>query len=178
MGYQYKREPLSQEDIGRLTNACEETEEKLAIFTMLDLGLRVAEMADVNVKAVDFQTHRLTVMGKGGASGPRSKRRVLKLSPRLQSLLEPYLRAHESIGMTSRTIQRLVHRVANRAGLTRSISPHVLRHTFAVQALQRGVSLATLMHWLGHNNLQTTAIYLNLAPEDAIKDMESKWSTV
>lgn len=44
-----------------------------------------------------------------------------------------------------------------------------------MQALKKGISLRTLMELLGHNNLTTTAIYLNLAPEDALREFESKW---
>jgi integrase/recombinase XerD len=51
--------------------------------------------------------------------------------------------------------------VANREGLTKNVSPHGLRHTFATTALQKGISLPTVQKILGHNRLQTTAIYLN-----------------
>ena len=77
--------------------------------------------------------------------------------------------------MSVSKIQRIVRRVANRAMIPRKCSPHVLRHTFAVTALQKGVSLAALQKILGHENLQTTAIYLNLSNEEALREFRAKW---
>jgi integrase/recombinase XerD len=72
-------------------------------------------------------------------------------------------------------IQRILKRVANRAHITRPVSPHVLRHTFAVTAVQKGVSLPALQRLLGHDRLTTTEIYLNLSPEDVIREFREKW---
>ena len=77
--------------------------------------------------------------------------------------------------MTARTIQRLVKRVANRARISRPVSPHVLRHTFSVTAVQRGISLPALQRLLGHDDLTTTQIYLDLSPEHVIEEFEAKW---
>ncbi len=77
--------------------------------------------------------------------------------------------------MTPRTIQRMLKRVANKAHITRTVSPHVLRHTFAVAAVQKGISLPALQRLLGHDRLTTTEIYLNLSPEDVIREFKEKW---
>lgn len=77
--------------------------------------------------------------------------------------------------MTTRTIQRLVKRVAQRARLTRATSPHVLRHTFSVTAIQKGISLPALQRLLGHDHLTTTAVYLNLSPEHVVDEFNAKW---
>lgn len=175
MPYQHKREPLNTDETSALTSACRTPEEKLVVWSLLDTGLRVSELSDVSKDSIDYQNHRVTVMGKGGIHGRRSKRRILKLTPRLQALLEPYLLTNDTFMMSERKIQRIVKKVATRARIRRATSPHVLRHTFAVQAIQKGISLPTLMHWLGHSNLQTTAIYLNLAPEEALKEFDEKW---
>lgn len=173
MAYQFAREPLTTDEADALVKACRTPNEKLVIWTLLDTGLRVSEVSSISKDSIDFQTHRITIYGK--AKGERKKRRVLKLSPRLKELLEPHIISQDHFNMSIQKIQRTVKRVASRAKIRRKTSPHVLRHTFAVQALQRGVSLPALMHWLGHTDLKTTAIYLNLAPEEAIKEMESKW---
>ena len=62
--------------------------------------------------------------------------------------------------------------MANRAGLTKNVSPHVLRHTFATTALQKGISLPTVYKILGHNSLQTTAIYLNFTNVHIQEELE------
>jgi len=66
-------------------------------------------------------------------------------------------------------------RVANRAGISRPITPHVLRHTFSVTAVQKGLSLAALQRLLGHDRLATTEIYLNLSTEEGISEFQQKW---
>lgn len=115
------------------------------------------------------------VYGKGGPYGSKTKRRVIPLSARVQPLIEGHFALHDSVGITPRTIQRIMKRVANRAGISRPVSPHVLRHTFSVTAIQRGISLPALQRLLGHDRLTTTEIYLNLSPEDVVREFREKW---
>ena len=81
MAYQYKREPLTPEEANRLVNAAESHEEKLVVWTLLDTGLRVSELAGLSRKAIDWQSSppRIVVHGKGGPYGKQSKRRVVPL---------------------------------------------------------------------------------------------------
>jgi integrase/recombinase XerD len=175
MPYQFKREPLTQDEANRLANACENYRDKLIIWTLLDTGLRVSELAELKKDSVDWQTHRLMVYGKGGPYGTKSRRRIVPLTPRVQPLVEGHLSLHDDFGMSERTIQRLITRVANRAAISRKVSPHVLRHTFAVTAILKGLSLPSLQRLLGHDRLTTTEIYLNISPEEVIKEFQSKW---
>jgi len=115
------------------------------------------------------------VYGKGGPYGSSSKRRVIPLSHRIQPLVEGHFALHEKLGMGPRTIQRIIKRVANRAHVSRPVTPHVLRHTFSVTAVQKGISLPALQRLLGHDRLTTTEIYLNLSPEDVIREFQAKW---
>jgi integrase/recombinase XerD len=85
------------------------------------------------------------------------------------------LAIHDRLGLGVRTIQRLVKRVATRTHIRRPVTPHVLRHTFAVTAIQKGISTRALQDVLGHDRLATTEIYLNLSPEDVIREFQSKW---
>lgn len=131
MPYQYKREPLTQDEATRLANACASHEERLIVWTLLDTGLRVAELSGLTRDHIDWQGHRLTIYGKGGPYGTKSKRRIIPLTPRLQPMIEGHFALHDEFGVAPRTIQRLVKRVANRAAISRPVSPHVLRHTSA-----------------------------------------------
>jgi integrase/recombinase XerD len=65
--------------------------------------------------------------------------------------------------------------VADRAGITRDVSPHVLQHTFATTALQKGISLPTVQKLPGHDRLQTTAIDLNFTDDHIQDEFERKW---
>ena len=87
MPYQYKREPLTPDEANRLANACQTHEEKLVVWTFLDTGLRVSELASLTKNNLDWQNHRLMIYGKGGPYGARSKRRLIPLSPRVQPLM-------------------------------------------------------------------------------------------
>ena len=174
MAYQYKREPLTRDEANRLANACQTHEEKLVLWTLLDTGLRVSEFATLKKDNIDWQAHRLMVYGKGGPYGSATKRRVIPLSSRVQPLLEGHFSLHDSTGMSSRTIQRIAKRVANRAHISRDVTPHVLRHTFSVTAIQKGISLPALQRLLGHDRL-ATEIYLNLSPEEVIREFREKW---
>jgi integrase/recombinase XerD len=74
--------------------------------------------------------------------------------------------------MSRRTAQRIVKTVAARAGVTQRVTPHVLRHTFAVNCARAGVSTASLKKLLGHDRLETTEIYLNISGEDALREFQ------
>jgi integrase/recombinase XerD len=74
-----------------------------------------------------------------------------------------------------RTLQRVVARFANRANISRKVSPHVLRHTFSVTAVKKGISLPAVQRLLGQDHLATTEIYLNLSPEHVIREFIDKW---
>ena len=149
--------------------------ERIVIWTLLDTGLRVAELAGLKRNNIDWQGHRLMVYGKGGPYGTKSKRRVIPMSARVQPLLEAHFALNEQFGMSVRGIQALVRRVANRARISRPVSPHVLRHTFSVTAIQKNISLPSLQRLLGHDHLATTQIYLNLSPEEVLREFQEKW---
>ena len=175
MPYQYKREPLSSDEADRLANAADDFEEKLVIFTLLDTGLRVAEFAGLTKDNVQWQERRLVIYGKGGPYGKKSKRRVIPITDRVRTLLEHVFAVRNDVGMTPRTVQRIVKRVANRANITKPVTPHVLRHTFSALCLRKGIGLRSLQALLGHDRITTTEIYMNVSPEDVVKEFREKW---
>ena len=77
--------------------------------------------------------------------------------------------------MSKRTIERMVKIVADKAGISKTVSPHVLRHTFSVNCIKKGISTRALQSLLGHDRLATTEIFFNLSPEDAIREFLDKW---
>lgn len=82
MTYQYKREPLFPAEANDLANACNTHEEKLVVWTLLDTGLRVAELSTLNKNNIDWQNHRLMIYGKGGPYGKKTKRRIIPMTAR------------------------------------------------------------------------------------------------
>lgn len=175
MPYQYKREPLNDDEVNQLTNACEIFRDKFVVWTLLDTGLRLSEFADLTKQNIQWQERRLVIYGKGGIYGKKSKRRVIPITDRVRRLFEYHFAENNTMGMSKRTVDRVLKRVANRAGIGKPVSPHVLRHTFSVNCIKKGISTRALQSLLGHDRLTTTEIYLNLSPEDVIREFRDKW---
>ena len=175
MPYQFVREPLTDEEVDRLAHACETNEERLVIWTLLDTGLRVSELCSLTPKNILWQQRQIRVKGKGGPFGKKSKQRVTNMSVRVRALLEPYFALNDKWFVKPRQAQNIVKRVANRAKISSDVTPHVLRHTFATTAIQKGISLAAIQKSLGHDRLSTTAIYLNLTDQHVQEEFQKKW---
>ena len=175
MPYQYKREPLNNDEVDKLINACNTFREKFVVWTFLDTGLRLSELADLKKENIQWQERRLVIYGKGGPYGKKSKRRIIPMTERVRRLIEYHFAENNDTGMSKRTIERTVKKVADKAGISKKVSPHVLRHTFSVNCIKKGISTRALQSLLGHDRLATTEIYLNLSPEDAIREFLNKW---
>ena len=163
------------DEADQLSNACESPEERLVVWTLLDTGLRVSELCSLTPQNVQWQQRSIRIKGKGGPHGKRTKARVVPMSPRVRVLLEPYFALNARWFVGARQTQKIVKRVANRAMISSDVTPHVLRHTWATLALQKGLSLAAVQKILGHDRLSTTAIYLNLTDAHVVEEFEAKW---
>ena len=97
------------------------------------------------------------------------------MSPRVRAIFEPYFALHDKFPVGPRQAQKTVKDVANRARIAHTVTPHVLRHTFAALFLSKGASLAALKKILGHDRLSTTEIYLNLTDHHIVEEYERKW---
>jgi len=175
MAYQYKRESLNRDEVSRLEKACATAQERMLVWTLLDTGLRVSEYTSLSRDNIDWQGGKLTIFGKGGPYGSKTKRRIVPMSNRVRPMLEAFFALHDEIGFTSRRAQQIVKAVANWAEISKPVSPHVLRHTFATTCVQKGISIAALMKLMGHDKLETTAIYQNMAGEDVVSEFNEKW---
>ena len=162
---------LSTEELRRLFDvAGRDVTHKALLMTLYGSGLRVSEVAALRPR--DIASRRMLIhvrLGKG------AKDRMTKLSPRLLQVLREYWRAtrprhwlfpqasrpDRAMGITS--IERMVHRLAARAGIARSVTPHTLRHSYATHLLDAGTDLRTIQVLLGHRSLKTTAIYLHVS---------------
>jgi len=157
-----------------MVNACKSFAEKLVVWVLLDTGLRVGEFCNLRRDQVHWQENCLVVWGKGGQYGTKGKRRIVPLTARAKKLLELHFCTNEGISLSKRSAQRIVKLVANRALITKPISPHSLRHKIATNCVKRGISTASLKKLLGHDRLETTEIYLNICPEDALSEFFQK----
>jgi integrase/recombinase XerD len=175
MVYQCVREPLTPEAADELCNACDTTKEKLIVWVLLDTGLRVSELCSLSSDNILWQQKCIRVTGKGGPFGKKSKKRIVPMSRRVRTLLEHYFSINDEWFVQPRQVQRIVKGVANKAKISKEVTPHVLRHTFATLAIQKGISLPSIQKILGHDMLQTTAIYLNFTNTHLSEEFERKW---
>jgi len=175
MAYIFKREPLTADETDRMINACQTGQEKLVVYGLLETGLRVGEFCALTPQNFRWQERFVVVDGKGGPFGKSTKKRSIPLSDRARSIFTTWFTINDKIPFGVRTVERIVLRIANRANITRRTTPHVLRHTFACNCNRKGLSVRAIQMILGHDNIGTTAIYLNLFPEDVRKEFQEKW---
>ena len=141
---------------------------------MARAGLRVSEVVPLRVEDVELNQRKGHVVVRAGKA---PKERTVPLPKAAREALREYLATRPPwagerlfVSRTGRPIaprdvQRLVEKAARKAGLSRRVTPHVLRHTHATRALRQGVDLATVARLLGHESLTTTARYLR--PDEA-----------
>ncbi len=141
-------------------------------------GLRVAESEGLNIGDIDFWNGTVRVVGKG------NKERIIPVGGAALTAIKEYLKLRgDSISapaaqafplfqnlklkkrLTSRAMHMIILAAAKKAGLSRPVSPHVIRHTFATHLLNAGCDLRSVQEMLGHKNLSTTQIYAHVTTE-------------
>ena len=128
------------DEVNTITNACDTFREKVVVWALLDTGLRPSEFPDLKEDNIQWQERRLVICGKGGLYGKKTKRRIIAITERVRRLIEYHFAEDNDTGMTKRTVERIVKKVADKAGISKSVSPHVLRYTFSVDCIKKGIS--------------------------------------
>ena len=169
---------LSQEEVARLLEAAPGLKYKAALSVAYGAGLRVSEVA--NLKVSDIDSERMTLRVEQG-KGQRD--RYVMLSPQLLELLREWWHAarpqvwlfpgqNPINPMTPRQLNRAVTAAKTLAGITKRVSPHTLRHSFATHLLEQGVDIRVIQVLLGHAKLETTALYTRVAI-NTVRDIKS-----
>ena len=166
---------LSVEEVTLLLQAASAPKYKAAFATAYGAGLRVSEVVALKVGDIDSERMLLRVeRGKGG------KDRHAMLSPQLLDLLRAWWREGRRRSLllpggwlfpgrnpveplSARQLGRVVRAAAQAAGITKRVSPHTLRHSFATHLLEQGVDIRVIQTLLGHAKLDTTALYTRVA---------------
>ena len=169
---------LSPEEVARLLQAAPGLKYKAALSVAYGAGLRVSEVARLKVSDIDSQRMTLRVeQGKG------QRDRYVMLSPQLLELLRDWWRAarppvwlfpgqNPINPVTERQLNRAVTAAKNLAGISKRVSPHTLRHSFATHLLEQGVDIRVIQVLLGHAKLETTALYTRVAVA-TVRDIQS-----
>ncbi len=148
---------------------------RVILETLYSTGVRVAELAGMDVRDVDFDKGFVRVIGKGNKerSTPVGKRALACIRAYLDKRgkavgsgingSEPLLLNSRGGRLTTRSIARLLEKVVRQLGLIHPISPHGLRHTFATHMLDAGADLRVVQELLGHASLSTTQRYTHVS---------------
>ena len=162
---------LSQAEVAALLQAPRRLKTRAILTTLYAAGLRVSELCQLQVTAIDSARMVLCIrQGKG------QQDRYVMLSPRLLDLLRQYWQQSKprpwlfpgsdpTKPITRETVYRLCHHAGVQAGLAKPVHPHTLRHCFASHLLEAGVDLRRLQLLLGHQSLRTTSRYLHVSPQ-------------
>jgi len=169
---------ISDTELGRLLKAPEgdsltALRDRAILETLFSTGLRVSELVSLN-QDIDLSRDELTVRGKG------EKLRVVFFSPSAKDAIRAYQKARKDFDealfvqygkntgasknrrLTPRSVERLVKKYAIKAGITKKVTPHILRHSFATDLLGNGADIRSVQALLGHASINTTQIYTHV----------------
>src|ERR1035437_3554087 len=173
---------LNEDEVERLiqqpdTSKLAGLRDRAILELLFSSGLRVSELVGLDREHINLKRREFMVRGKG------QKDRPVFISPEAAKWIEHYLSKREDTTkplfirysgrkivdlsgnfhrLTVRSVQRMVSRYALLAGITKHVSPHTLRHSFATDLLMNGADLRSVQAMLGHSNISTTQIYTHV----------------
>lgn len=152
-----------------LFNACDNLRDRCILMTLYGAGLRVSEVAALKVSDIDSNKMQLLIRNAKG-----NKDRYALLSQNNLDILRTYWKAYRpkewlfysrtrtGAPMTTRAIQNLFHKYVIKAGISKKVTIHTMRHSFATHLLASGVSVFHIKQLLGHSDIASTCFYLHL----------------
>lgn len=156
---------ITADDLKRLLEAPGENLRDRAILELLfSTGLRVSELCALSPD-INLNLDEMSVRGKG------EKVRVVFISEEAKKAVRSYIEKNTNMTdklfpLTPRSIERIVKHYAIKAGISKKVTPHVLRHSFATDLLRNGADLRSVQMLLGHANISTTQIYTHITDSE------------
>jgi len=163
-----KRQPkyMTPEQMEMLKLACHDLRDRAMLEVYYSTGCRVSELQKASVSDINWSSGSIRVIGKG------NKERTVYFNDRAMLHLKRYLKDRKGTSdaifacerdpwerMKTKAIQDVFRRVGKVAGITKSVHPHVMRHTVATTMLRNGSDLGTIQRMLGHSSPNTTQVY-------------------
>ena len=161
-------------DQNKIISKTEGQRNRAILETLYSCGLRVSELVTLKLSDLYFDEGFIKVEGKG------SKQRLVPISPRAINEIKLYIpdrnqievkKGHEDFvfvsqrrgkGLSRIMIFHMIKELAEKAGITKNISPHTFRHSFATHLLEGGANLRAIQCMLGHESIATTEIYTHI----------------
>ena len=167
---------LNETELARLFNALSNRKHKAILFTAYSSGLRVSEVAALELADIDGERMQIHVRNAKG-----KKDRYVNLSPVLLDILRQYIKGmkvkprkylfeSEQTGTAypTRTLQQIFTNAKNKAGISKKVGIHSLRHSFATHLLDKGTDIRYIKDLLGHFNIKTTERYLHVSKKQLV----------
>ena len=182
---------ISKEELDRLLkapigNELRALRDRAILHLLFSTGLRVSELCALN-NDIDLKADELSVRGKGG------KVRVVFLSDEAKKIVKAYLDArkdmdealfiqlsskkskeNDGLRLSRRGVGRIVKDSATRAGISKKVTPHVIRHCFATDLLSNGADIRSVQMMLWHSNISTTQVYTHIT-DKALREIHKKF---
>lgn len=182
---------ISTDELTRLMDAPDKTttkglRDKAVLELFFSTGLRLSELCSLD-RDLDLSKDEFSIRGKG------EKVRVVFLSDSAKDAIRDYLKgrkdleeplfiqyshngskANKSNRLTPRSIERIVKHYAIKAGISKKVTPHVIRHSFATDLLSNGADIRSVQMMLGHANIATTQIYTHITDKQ-LRDVHKKF---
>src|SRR5690625_4205794 len=163
---------LTVEELEIVRESCETNRERALVEVLYSTGCRLSEIADLKMSDIDRHDMSAKVIGKG------NKERIVFFSYKAMYHLLKYINTRKGESdyifirerkpynnLTGRSIQRAINKIEARADLSKPLTPHVFRHTFATLSMENGADLVDVQHLLGHERPETTQIYAHVSEE-------------
>ena len=170
---------IDENELARLLDSAQgdtlkDLRDKALLELLFSTGLRVSELCALDIDSINLEKDEFSVRGKG------EKVRVVFLSNAAREALKKYLDKRKdmddamfvqfgrgagkksSMRLSSRGVERIVKRYAIKAGISKKVTPHIIRHMFATDLLQNGADIRSVQMMLGHSNISTTQVYTHI----------------
>jgi len=158
---------LTKDEVREMLNFIKNEKHKLLVSLLYSTGMRLSECVNLKVKDLELNEGIIWIRkGKG------AKDRMVVISRKLADNLNRYVQNKKPNDfvfegrngkLSKRNVQKIVSSVAKKVGISKRVSPHTLRHTFATHLLESGVDIRKIQVLLGHSNLSTTQIYTSVS---------------
>lgn len=178
---------ISTDELNRLLKSPDTTtlkglRDKALLELFFSTGLRLAELCSLN-NDLDLSRDEFSIRGKG------EKVRVVFISDDARAAIKAYLKARKDMDeamfiniaknkpagrLTPRSIERIVREYSIKAGISKKVTPHVLRHSFATNLLSNGADIRSVQMMLGHANIATTQVYTHITDKQ-LREVHKKF---
>jgi len=185
--FEYPKRPkelpkyLLPEEVEKLALSADGIRDKLIVYLLYSTGMRVSELVRIKVDDINLDNMSIRIFGKG------DKEREVFFNKKTKKLLIEYLSRNNLkpgsylfYGRDGRpihyvTVERIIRRLREKSGLQKTVTPHILRHSFATYALTKGMDIREIQELLGHASLKTTQVYTHVSRKRLLRDYLKIW---